>query len=236
MLTLFPAGFEEIGRDGSIELAAYADAAGEEALRALGLGAVTVTEVEEGWEDRWREFHQPTVIGRLWVGPPWEEPASGLVPVIIDPGRAFGTGAHATTRLCLELLQERLPGSTIDVGCGSGVLSIAAALLGHRPVLAVDDDPLAVEASGANAAVNGVAAHVEARLMDASQGILPTADLALANLSLAVVEAVAPRLRTPLLIASGYLGRDVPTLPGWRRLDRRTQEGCAADLLERIVL
>ena len=88
--------------------------------------------------------------------------------VVIDPGRAFGTGAHATTRLCVELLARIPRGSLLDVGCGSGVLSIAAARLGYGPVSAVDDDPVAVEVTRANAAVNGVA--VDARVLDATVG------------------------------------------------------------------
>lgn len=233
MLELFPDGFEETARFDVVELAAYADAAGEAALHAAGLGPVSVTLVEDGWEDRWREFHRPATVGRLWIGPPWETPQPGLVPVVIDPGRAFGTGAHATTRLCLELLQEQVPGSLLDVGCGSGVLSIAAALLGFGPVLGVDDDPLAVEVTRENATVNDVADRVEARLVDARGGALPAADLALANVSLAVVEAVAPRIAANRLIASGYLDRDTPELSGWRPLVRRTCDGWAADLFER---
>lgn len=234
MLELFPGGFEEAARFDVVELAAYADASAEAALRAAGLGPVTVTLVEDGWEDRWREFHRPATVGRLWIGPPWEAPQPGLVPVVIDPGRAFGTGAHATTRLCLELLQEQEPGWLLDIGCGSGVLSIAAALLGFGPVLGVDDDPLAVEATRENAVVNGVGDRVEARLVDARGGALPAADLALANVSLAVVEAVAPRVAAHRLIASGYLDRDTPELAGWRRLDRRSCDGWAGDVFERI--
>lgn len=217
----------------TFELAAYgADAATESALRAAGLGPVEASEVEEGWEERWREFHHGVAIGRLWVGPPWEEPQPGLLPLVVDPGRAFGTGAHPTTRLCLELLQEQPPGSTLDVGCGSGVLSVAAALLGHGPVLAVDDDPLAIEATAGNAAANGVAGRVEARLLDARDAALPAADLALANVSLAVVETVLPLLDARRAIISGFLERAAPVAPGWRRLERRTRDGWAAELLE----
>ncbi len=206
MLELFPAGFEETARFDVIELAAYADEAAEAALRAAGLGPVSVTLVEDGWEDRWREFHRPATVGRLWVGPPWETPEPGLIPVVIDPGRAFGTGAHATTRLCLELLQEQAPGSLLDIGCGSGVLAIAAALLGFGPLLGVDDDPLAIEV---------------------------TLENAVANVSLSVVEAVAPHITADRLIASGYLDHDTPELAGWRPLARRTSDGWAADLFER---
>ena len=111
----------------------------------------------EGWEDGWRAFHHGVRVGRLWVGPPWENAPADAVAVVIDPGRAFGTGAHATTRLCLELLQEVEPTSLLDVGCGSGVLSVAAAKLGFAPVRAVDIDEVALETTRANAAANGVA-------------------------------------------------------------------------------
>ena len=90
------------------------------------------------------------------------EPATGELAVVIDPGRAFGTGAHPTTRLCIELLATSARGSLLDVGCGSGVLAIAAARLGFSPIAAIDDDPIAIETTLANAAVNGVGLHAPA--------------------------------------------------------------------------
>jgi ribosomal protein L11 methyltransferase len=150
---------------------------------------------------------------------------------VIDPGRAFGTGAHPTTRLCLELLLEQPRGSVLDAGCGSGVLAIAAARLGFAPVIAVDLADAAVEATRANAAVNGVA--VDARRLDALAGELPAADLALANIELAAVERIARRLGVGRLVASGYLVRDEPALAGFARLERRELDGWAADLFER---
>jgi len=147
---------------------------------------------------------------------------------VIDPGRAFGTGAHATTRLCLELLVGLPRGSLLDVGCGSGVVSIAAAKLGFRPVLAVDLDPQAVEATARNAAANGV--DVEARLADALVDPLPATDAAVVNVALDVDEPVAGRLRCDRLVTSGYLASEEPELPGYRRDTRREADGWAADL------
>src|SRR5690606_664719 len=105
-----------------------------------------------------RAFHTPVeVAGRLRVRPPWEPPREGLLDVVIDPGMAFGTAQHATTRACLELLCG-LPagGPLVDAGCGSGVLSVAARRLGFGPVWAIDSDPLSVEATVGNARRNGV--------------------------------------------------------------------------------
>jgi ribosomal protein L11 methyltransferase len=154
-----------------------------------------------------------------------------MLPVVVDPGRAFGTGAHPTTRLCLELLQELPRGSLVDVGCGSGVLAIAAAKLEHAPVTAVDVDPYAVEAARRNAARNGVV--IVARIADALAERVGAADAALANIAFGAVEAVAPTLDVDVVVTSGYLARERPELYGFRHVDRRTAAEWAADRWER---
>jgi ribosomal protein L11 methyltransferase len=183
-----------------------------------------VEDVAEGWEDRWRAFHYGVRVGRFWVGPPWEEPPADAVNVVIDPGRAFGTGAHATTQLCLELLQEAEPTSLLDVGCGSGVLSVAAAKLGFAPVHAVDIDEVARETTRSNAAANGVAVEVGTELRPSR--------LAVMNIAHEVVERMLPELPVERAITSGYLERAEPRVEGWHRLERRVRDGWAADLLE----
>jgi ribosomal protein L11 methyltransferase len=230
MLELFPDGYEEVEHRDGVELIAYTDASGEERIRHV-FGGAHGRDVAAGWETRWRDFHRPVRVGPLWIGPPWEEPVTDATMVVIDPGRAFGTGAHATTRLCVELLLEVPRGSVIDVGCGSGVLAIAAARLGHRPVVAVDIENGAVDATRANAAANHV--DIDVYRADAASAALPAADLALMNISLAVDLAAAPRLDVHRVIASGFLAAEHPALPGFRVVARREAEGWAANLLER---
>jgi ribosomal protein L11 methyltransferase len=213
-LHIFPEGVEEL--DGAY--AVYADEP------PLGFDLVEAGEVPEGWEDAWRDFHHGVRVGRLWVGPPWEEPPAGTISVVIDPGRAFGTGAHPTTRLCLELLQEVESTSLLDVGCGSGVLSIAAAKLGFAPVTAVDLDDTALEVTAENAAANGV-------VLDLAEALAP-AVTAVMNIALDVVERMLPELPVGRAITSGYLDRDEPQVAGWQRVERRVRDGWAADLLE----
>jgi ribosomal protein L11 methyltransferase len=186
---------------------------------------VAADDVEDGWADGWRAFHHGVRVGRCWVGPPWEEPPSDALAVVIDPGRAFGTGAHATTRLALELLQDVEPTSLLDVGCGSGVLSVAAAKLGFAPVTAVDIDDVALETTRANAAANGVALDIAAELRPAQ--------LAVMNIAHDVVERTLVELPVERAITSGYLERDEPRADGWHRLERRVRDGWAADLLAR---
>jgi ribosomal protein L11 methyltransferase len=230
MLELFPEGFEERDTVDGVELAAYTDGGGEERLWAA-FGAVRSDDVPAGWEERWRAFHRPIQVGSLWVGPPWEVPPVDATAVVIDPGRAFGTGGHATTRLCLELLLEQKPSSLLDVGCGSGVLAVAAARLGFSPVVAIDSESAAVDATRRNAEVNGAA--VDVRVGDALSEKLPAVAFAAANVSFAFAQRLAPRLDCSGLIVSGYAESEQPDLAGFRRVERRVADGWAADLLRR---
>ena len=230
MLELFPEGFEELDHPDGLELVAYTDDAGEERLWAA-FGEVAAEELAGGWEERWREFHRPVRIGRLWVGPPWEQPPADAEAIVVDPGRAFGTGGHATTRLCLRLIAEVERGSLLDVGCGSGVLAIGAARLGFEPVTAIDHDSAAVEATLRNAAVNGVT--LDCIRADALREPLPQADVVVANITADAVERLLRRVDAKTVVTSGYLEGDVPESDGLRRERRLTESGWAADVFRR---
>jgi ribosomal protein L11 methyltransferase len=230
MLDVFPEGFEERAVEGSIELAGYSDSE-DAASRLAALGPVRALKVVRGWEDEWRRFHRAVRIGPLWVGPPWESPDPNAVAVVIEPGRAFGTGAHATTRLCLGLLLALEPTSLVDLGCGSGVIAVAAAKLGFAPVVALDSDEAAVEAARANAAANGVV--LEVQRCDVLVDRLPAAEVATANIAREPVEHAAERFEGSVVVASGYLEQEHPAPGGWEAVDRRVAEGWAADVLVR---
>jgi len=169
-------------------------------------------------------------VGPLWIGPPWEVAPPDASAVVIEPGRAFGTGAHPTTQLCIQLLLELERGSLVDLGCGSGVLSIAAAKLGFAPVLALDSEESAVEATRGNARANGVDVDVSAG--DALTADLPETEIALANITRPTLEAVAPRIRSRLLVGSGYLPTEAVDLACYRHVRRITRDSWAADLYE----
>jgi len=228
LLELAPGGVEEVdlGDDG-VEYAVYGPP-GElpvlpdlEAAVGGALIEITTSELPDDWSERWKRFHHPLVLGeRLAVRPPWEAPVGADVELVIDPAQAFGTGAHATTRLCLELLLDLADrdadgprGPLLDLGCGSGVLAIAAAKLGFAPVAAVDFDPLSVEATRQNAAVNGVALDV-ARC-DLRSDPIPTAPTVLANLLRPLLLDYAAPDRAPV-----HADRLRPADPRGRR-DRR---------------
>jgi ribosomal protein L11 methyltransferase len=229
MLELFPQGFEEVDLADGIELVAYTDASGEERLWHV-FGGVRGQDVAADWRDRWKAFHQPVRVGPLWIGPPWHDPPANATAIVIDPGRAFGTGAHPTTQLCVELMLGLEPASVVDFGCGSGVLSIVAAKLGFAPVIALDADENAVAATIANAAANGV--EVDARQINVLDEEAPAVQVAVANITRTSVEALAPRLRSRSLVTSGYLPTDETPLPGFRHLRRITRGGWAADQYE----
>ena len=201
LTVLAPNGVEEEQGPGYVEYAIYGGEGelpelGEvEAAAGDGLVEVISTEVPDDWADRWQDFHKPLLVGdRLWLRPSWEEPREGTIDLVVDPGRAFGTGAHPTTRLCLELLLElaeagEADGPLTDLGTGSGVLAIAAAKLGWAPVHAYDHEAPAIEAAQANAEANGVAVEVER--VNLREGLPPLASTTVANLTAPVLREVA---------------------------------------------
>ena len=216
LLELVPAGLEEREDGDAVEFVLYG-ASGElpelGELRAVvgeALVDVSSSELPDDWSDRWRSFHTALDVGALRVRPPWEPAREGALDVVIDPGQAFGTGSHPTTRLVLELLSELEPaGALADWGCGSGILAIAAAKLGWAPVHACDHDPASVEATLAGAVANGVALEVSRCDLRAAEG--PWAPTVLANLVRPLLLEVARTMTRPpeRLIASGLLPGEV---------------------------
>ena len=182
-------------------------------IRAVVSAAQPQRLLASGWQDAWRTFHRPVVVGGVWIGPPWEPQPIDLPAVVIDPGRAFGTGAHPTTQLCVDLLSGLERGSLLDVGCGSGVLAIAAARLGFAPVTAIDDDPVAVEVTVANAAANGVV--LDARVADALHGAMPSVDVAAGERAARAGRGDPRAARRRVAVTSGYLAGELPAHPGW---------------------
>ncbi len=234
-LTAFaPGGLEERQAGDDIEFVLYG-AAGE--LPSLGDVRAVVGEVlvdvttSEVAEVDWHSFHVPIDVGPLRVRPPWEPAREGALDVVIDPGQAFGTGSHATTRLTLELLTRLTPdGPLADWGCGSGVLAIAAAKLGWSPVLACDIEPESVEAALDGARTNGVT--LEVTRCDVRRGG-PPAPTVLANLVRPLLLEVAANLTDPPdhLIISGVELHEVDEVLAafaMREVARREGGGWAA--------
>jgi ribosomal protein L11 methyltransferase len=250
LLELAPGGVEEVALPGGIVEYAVYGAPGElpslPALKAAAGGAlveITTSELADDWDARWREFHRPLVVdGRLTVRPPWEPVGDTALEVVIDPGRAFGTGAHPTTRMCLELLLELPPhGAFLDLGCGSGVLAITAARLGFSPVIALDSDPAAIEATRANARRNGV--RLEAvRRVDLRSECPPLAGATVAanllrGLLVALADRSSPASPPARVIAGGLLAAEADGVArafarrGLRELERRVAGDWVALLL-----
>jgi ribosomal protein L11 methyltransferase len=204
LTVLAPNGVEEEHGPGYVEYAIYGgegelpDLGEVEVAAGDGLVEVVATEVPDDWADRWQDFHRPILVGdRLWLRPSWEEPRDGAIDVVVDPGRAFGTGAHPTTRLCLGLLLEladagEAHGPLTDLGTGSGVLAIAAAKLGWSPVHGYDHEAPAIEAAKANAEANGVEIGFER--MNLREELPDLAPTTVANMTSPILEEIAERL------------------------------------------
>jgi ribosomal protein L11 methyltransferase len=221
LTVLAPNGVEEERGRGYVEYAIYGGEGelpelGEiEAAAGGGLVELVATQVPDDWADRWQDFHKPLLVGeRLWLRPSWEPPRADTIDVVVDPGRAFGTGAHPTTRLCLEMLLElsqagEAGGALADLGTGSGVLAIAAAKLGWAPVHAYDHEPTSIEAASANATANGV--DVEFERLSLREGLPDLAPTVVANLTASVLKAVAVQLASDPG-ARGEVPRSLPAV------------------------
>jgi ribosomal protein L11 methyltransferase len=247
LTVLAPNGVEEERGPGYVEYAIYG---GEGELPELGdLDAgvaggrveVTSTEIPDDWADRWRDFHKPLLVAeQLWLRPSWEPPREGAIDVVVDPGQAFGTGAHPTTRLCLGFLCElEAGGELVDLGSGSGVLAIAAAKLGWGPIRAYDHEPAAIEAATGNAEANGVELRLER--MNLRERLPELAPTVVANMTAPILKAVAGQLEVApeTLVCSGILPHELDEVAaafaasGLREAERRVDGDWAALLLRR---
>jgi ribosomal protein L11 methyltransferase len=254
LLELAPNGLEEERGPGWVEFAIYGppgevpDLGELQAAAGGSLVDVTTTSVPDDWADRWADFHRPIEVGgRIGIRPSWWDAKEGLVDVVVDPGRAFGTGGHPTTRLCLGLLVEleeagEASGPIADWGTGSGVLAIAAAKLGWSPVTGCDRELASLETARANAEVNGVEMSIER--VDVREGLPPVAPSVVANLTGNLLRDCAAHLasagETPdTLVCSGMLESEIDEVAGsfvpagLAEAGRRIENGWGALLLRR---
>ena len=232
------------------------DAEGEKvlaAVRAAGYSVETRVIADEDWENNWKQYYKPMEIGeRLLVIPEWEQENvkgqakyAGKVPLILEPGLTFGTGSHATTRLCLTALEEAVHGgeTVLDLGCGSGILSIAALRLGAASAKAVDIDDKCLTVAYENAALNGIGKDRYAVLVGdvLSNGALRETlgggyDVVVANIVADVIIGLAPMVRQflkpgGLFLCSGIIDTragevaDALRQNGWEIETTRSGEG-----------
>jgi ribosomal protein L11 methyltransferase len=251
LVPLLPAGVHErdLGSE-RVELAFYVapgDRPAPEELEAAAGGALIEWAQEEEAPDDPRERRKRfgrtwEIDGRMLVRSPDDPPGDkGLPEVVIEPiAGAFGTGAHPTTRMCLQILLDMEPGGAFaDLGCGAGVLAVTAAAMGWEPVFAVDHEPRSVEATRRNARRNGVA--IEAVELDLTQVPPPPAPTIAANVPLAIHAHIAPKLESAVVhvIVSGIVApegdpaRELYERAGFKQLERLGGAGWQALLMER---
>jgi len=236
--TLYVRGYVPLGRPGRHRIAEIERALAHlSLLRSLPI--VSIQEIEEeDWANAWKEHFAAHRIGRIAIKPSWQDykPRRGEAVVELDPGMAFGTGLHPTTRRCLLELQRRLASGmrVLDLGTGSGILALAAAKLGAARVTALDTDETAVSAAQANVRANGLEALVEVL-----PGSLPhprapqgSFDLVLANITAPVIQRLAREL-VSALFPSGVLVVAGIVSEGATETKRCLQEAGARVLLER---
>jgi ribosomal protein L11 methyltransferase len=254
LLELAPNGLEEERGPGWVEFAIYGppgevpDVGELQAAAGGSLVDVTTTSVPDDWADRWADFHRPIeVAGRIGVRPSWWDPQEELIDVVVDPGRAFGTGGHPTTRLSLALLialEEAgdASGPIADWGTGSGVLAIAASKLGWSPVIGCDREEASLETARANAEANDVEMEIER--VDVRQGPPPVRPTVVANLTANLLRDCAQHLAEAgeapeTLVCSGMLETELDGVAeafgaaGLREVERRTEAEWSALLLRR---
>ena len=254
LLELAPNGLEEERGPGWVEFAIYGppgevpDLGELQAAAGGGLVDVTTTSVPDDWADRWVDFHRPIeVSGRIGVRPSWWDPKDGLIDVVVDPGRAFGTGGHPTTRLCLALLVAleeagEASGPIADWGTGSGVLGIAAAKLGWSPITGCDRELASLETAQANAEANDVEMSIER--IDVREGPPPVEPSVVANLTGNLLMDCARQLTgtgevPTTLVCSGMLESEIDEVKaafapiGLAESERRVENDWGALLLRR---
>ena len=213
------------------------------ALKEAGALVVETRDLaEDNWEIAWRQFFKPRRIGnRFVVRPTWEEfdSAGEDLVIVLDPGQAFGTGDHPTTRLCLELMEQiEISGKNVlDIGCGSGILSVGACLLGANTVVAIDIDPIAVEVAKENRDLNGV--KFDAIAGEGLNGLKGDWDVAISNIISATLVRIARDVRDVLLdggrwVVSGIIVDNWPDVKmaaeraGFELLEKREEDGWVA--------
>lgn len=183
----------------------------------VDLGPLTVdvyVEDDSEWKDNWKEFFKPKKVGkRIVVKPTWYdyEKEEGDLVIEIDPGMAFGTGTHETTSLCLRLMEDYMQDGdkVLDVGCGSGILAIAGALLGSPEVLGVEIDPVAVEIAQENLKLNGVTGVARAQYGDLTKGIDFKAEIVVANLMADLVMMLSADVAKHILPGGKYISSGI---------------------------